>query len=143
MLNLYRDAKVVLAIAGAASAGTTLTGTVDTQDYEGVAFVGSIATQNAGNYAKAGGGAQSNGGDAADLAGTKSIPQNNGDSFLLDVYRPAQRYVTVSVVRGANTVTGDVYAILYGAKKKPTTQGSTMTGVPASGVVVSPALGAP
>lgn len=140
-MSLLKNAKLVLVIAGAATGTTTLTGTVDTADYEGVMFVGSLATANAGNYAKAGQGDASNGSDAADLAGSKTLPVNNGDSFALDVYRPQKRYVTVSVVRGgATSVSGDVYAILYGPRMRPPTQGATITG---QNAIASPDPGTP
>jgi hypothetical protein len=140
-MSLTKNAKIVLAIAGAGSAGSTLTGTVDTAGFEGVMFVGSMATANVGNFGKVGQGAAANGSDAADLAGSKAAPVGNGDSFAIDVYRPASRYVTVSVVRGgANSITGDVYAFLYGGRIRPTTHGATVT---AAVTLSSPDAGTP
>lgn len=126
-MNLSKNTKVILALAGAATGTTTLTtATIDTQGFEGVMFVGSLAAANAGNFAKARQGQQSNMSDGADLANTKVTPVTNGDSFLIDIYKPQERYVDVQIVRGVTTVTGDVYAILYGPRKAPTAHGPTI-----------------
>lgn len=128
-MNLSKNVKVTKILAGASSADTALTSSaVDMLGFEGVIFVGSITTVNAGNYAKV----QQSSDDGvvdtyADLAGTKNVPGDNGDSFMIDVYRPAERYLKLVTTRaGAATVTGDVYAIQYGAREKPTSQGATI-----------------
>ena len=137
-MNLSKNTKVILALAGQATGTTTLTtNPIDTQGFEGVMFVGSLASANAGNFAKARQGQQSNMSDGADLANTKVVPVTNGDSFLIDVYKPQERYVDVQIVRGVTTVTGDVYAILYGPRKAPTAHGSTI----AAETHISPAEG--
>ena len=126
-MNLSKNTKVVLALAGQATGTSTLTtNPIDMQGFEGVMFVGSLATANAGNFAKARQGQQSNMSDGADLANTKVVPVTNGDSFLIDIYKPQERYVDVQIVRGVTTITGDVYAILYGPRKIPTAHGSTI-----------------
>lgn len=138
-MNLTKNVKVVLAKAGQGSAGTAVTSDViDMSGFEGVVFVGSIATVNAANFAKVQQGQQSDLTDAADLAGTKVVPGDDGDSFMIDVYRPKERYVRCYIDRGgANTATGDIYALLYGAKKPPVSHGATID----SEVHVSPAEG--
>lgn len=127
-MNLSKNAKVVLAKAAQGSAGTDVTSDIiDTEGYEGVMFVGTVATVNAANFAKVQQGQQVGGGDMADLAGTKVVPGDDGDSFLIDVYRPTERYVRCVVDRGgANTATGDIYAILYGPRKAPVSHGTTI-----------------
>lgn len=128
-MNLNKHVKVVKVLAGAGSAGTTLTSdAVDTQGFEGVMFVGSIATANAGNFAKVQQSSDDGSADAyADLEGTKNVPGDDADSFLIDIFRPRERYLKCLIVRGGtNTATGDVYAILYGPRKKPPTHGSTI-----------------
>lgn len=129
-MNLSKNVKVTLVAAGAVSAGTAINSTaVDMSGFEGVIFVGSFATANAGNTANA---AQSStsGGSYADLAGTEIAPGGNGDSFLIDVYRPTDRFVRCEIDRsGADTITGDVYAIQYGAASKPTVQGATIDAI--------------
>ena len=129
-MNLSKNVKVTLVAAGATSAGTAInSAAVDMSGFEGVIFVGKIATANAGNTALA---AQSDasGGTYVDLVGTTIAPGGNGDSFLIDVYRPTKRFVRCEIARGgADTVTGDVYAIQYGAAAKPTVQGATIDAI--------------
>lgn len=135
--QLFKDVKVVLAKAGAVSAGTAVdSDVIDTANYEGVAFFGSIATHNAANTIKVQQGDESNLSDATDLVGTATAAGTNGHSPLIDVYRPTKRYVRAVITRsGANTITGDLYAILYGARKVPVAQGATI----APTFVISPA----
>jgi hypothetical protein len=137
-MNLSKNVKVVLAKAGQ-SAGTSAvtTDVIDTQGYEGVIFLGSIGTANANNYVKIQQGTASNMSDAADLEGSKVTPANNGDSFLVDIYKPRERYLWAVINRGASTTTGDVYAILYGARKEPVSHGATIN----AELHVSPAEG--
>lgn len=126
-MNLSKNSKLILVKAGQATGTTTITtDTIDTQGYQGVMIFGSISTVNAGNYAKARQGQASDMSDAADLEGTKVVPGTDGNSFLIDIQRPRERYVNVQVVRGATTVLGDIYALLYGARKAPTSQGATV-----------------
>lgn len=139
-MNLSKNCKVILIEAAAGSAGTELlSDAVDMQGFDGCMFVGSIATANAGNYAKVQQSSDDGSTDTyADLTGTKLVTGDNGDSFLIDIYRPRERYLKLSIIRaGANTATGDVYAILYHAKDMPTSHGSTID----SEVHASPAEG--
>lgn len=128
MQQLFKDARVVLAKAGQASAGTAVeSDVIDTANFEGVAFFGSIATQNATNTIKVQQGDESNLSDATDLAGTATAAGTNGNSPLIDVFRPTKRYVRAVVTRsGINTATGDIYAVLYGARKVPVAHGATI-----------------
>jgi len=128
-MQLSKNTKLTKVAAAAVSAGTAVTSdAVDMQGFEGVMFFGSIATANAGNFAKARQDSASNMGAAADLEGTKNVTGDDADSFLIDVYRPRERYVDCQVVRaGANTATGDIYALQYGPlRKAPTSQGATV-----------------
>ena len=127
-MNLSKVTKVTMIEAGATADTSALTSdAIDMQGFEGVMIVGSIGTANAGNYAKV---QQSEDNavadDYGDVEGTKNIPSANGDSYLIDIYRPLKRYLKVVITRGASTTTGDVYAIQYGAREKPTSQGATI-----------------
>ena len=126
-MNLFNDAKVVLAKA-AAVAGTSAveSDVIDTANFEGAAFIGSIGTANAGNFVKLQQGDASDGSDMADLTGTKLVTGDDGDSYLADVYRPRKRYVRAVVTRGASTTSGDIYAILYSGRECPVSHGSTI-----------------
>jgi hypothetical protein len=137
-MNLIKSVKVILAKAGQSSAGTDVeSDVIDMQGFEACAFVGTIATANAGNYAKVQQ-CDTSGGSYADLEGTKLVTGDNGDSFLIEVVRPRERFLKLYIERGgANTATGDVYAILSGAHKVPTTHGTTVD----SELHISPAEG--
>jgi len=136
-MNLTKNAKVTMVLAAAGSAGTALnSASVDMEGYDGVVFFGSIATVNAANFANVAQSADDS--TFADLAGTKVVPASNGDSFMIDIYRPGKRYVRCEIDRGgAATATGDIYAIQYQARKAPVTHGATIL----SEVHASPAEG--
>ncbi|MBH0239054.1 hypothetical protein [Methylobrevis albus] len=69
--------------------------------------------------------------DAADLAGT-AIPIAAADDNklqVLDIFRPAVRYVRAVVTRGtADAVFDGVFAVQYGPLKGPVTQDATVAG---------------
>ena len=139
MHNLSHNTKLIQ-VQDAIVAGTSTIGIdpIDTQGYDGVMIFGSIATADAGNYAKARQGALSDLEDAADLEGTKLAPSDDGNSFLIDIFRPKDRYVDIQVVRGVSTALGPIYALLYGGPRKaPAEQGSTIN----AGIHASPAEG--
>jgi len=128
-MELSSKVKVTKVLANQTSAGTALnSASVDMQGFEGCIFVGVINTANAGNFANVAQSSDDGVGDAfADLAGTKVVPGDNNDSFMIDIFKPRERYLRCEIDRsGANTATGDVYAIQYGARKMPTSQGATV-----------------
>lgn len=134
---------LTLQAAGAGSAGTAVNGaTLDMAGYDGVIVFGTIATANAGNYLKAQEGDASDGSDMADLAGSKVVADANGQIVGFDLNRPKKRYIRGVVIRaGANTATGDLYALRYKASSKPTS--NTIANVLKTLKLVSPAEGAP
>ena len=70
--------------------------------------------------------------DAADLAGSAVSIANSDDNKLLvlDIHRPAERYVRAIVTRGTADATIDgVIAILYGPRVLPVTQDLTVAGI--------------
>jgi hypothetical protein len=79
--------------------------------------------------------------DAADLAGAALAIADTADNKLLvlDVFRPAERYVRAVVTRGtADAVIDGVIAIQYGARVLPASQDATVAGIETH---VSPAEG--
>lgn len=119
MEQLSNEVVITKVADGAISAGTAVNGTaIDLAGYDGVAFFCSIATANAGNYLSAQEGDTSS--PTADLAGSKVVAASNGQVVLLDICNPLKRYVRPVLIRaGANTVSGDIYAIKYKGKKLP------------------------
>lgn len=126
MGNLIKDIKITKVAAGGVSAGTAVNSTsVDMAGFEGVIFVGTMATVNAANFINA---AQCEDDSTfLDLLGSKVVPTVNANTYVLDVYKPTDRYVRLEMDRGgANTAYGDIFAIQYGARVKPTTQPTTV-----------------
>ena len=127
---LSKTVKITMVLAGAATGSSALTSAaVDMKGFEGVVFIGRFLTAHASNSGNLAISATS-GGSFADLVGTKVVPGDNGDSFLIDVKRSAtltKTWIRCEIVRsGADTVTGDVYAIQYGAAKSNPGHGSTI-----------------
>lgn len=125
---LSEEVKVTQCInATTGAAGTTAINgaTLDMSGYEGVLFLcvmGAI-TATAVTSLKAQQGNASNMSDAADLAGTGITIADDDDNqvFVLDVYRPQERYVRPVVSRGtANAVVQSCLAVQYGARSRPT-----------------------
>lgn len=122
--------------AAAVSAGTLVQGAiVDMQNWDGVVFFCTIATANAGNYLQAQQGEQSNLSDDEIIAGSGVVAGADGDVVALEVHQPQDRYVRPEIVRaGANTATGQIYAIRYKGRRL----GEHLNSV--TGVIVSKVL---
>lgn len=139
-MNLSAEVKITKIKAGQASATTeVLSDVIDMANYDGVLILGTIATANAGNYLKAKQGKDAALSDAADLTGSKVIATANGETVWLDIYRPLERYLQVSVTRTVATATGDLFAIQYAGRNKPIT--NVVTDVLLGKLLVSPAEG--
>lgn len=117
--QLMNNVKITLVKAAQIEAGTDVTtDIIDMAGFEGVVFFGTIATANTANYIYAQQDTASNGATMADLAGTKVVAAANGQVVWLDIYKPEKRYVRAYIERGgANTATGDFYAIQYQGRK--------------------------
>jgi hypothetical protein len=135
MFNLARNVKITRVLNAAAAGQTVQNGAViDMANYEGVVFIAAFGTLASGAVTglKAQQGLQSNLSDAADLAGTALAIADTADNKLLvlDVFRPAKRYVRAVVTRGtADAVIAGVVAIQYGTRVLPATQDSTVAGI--------------
>ncbi|MBX3056921.1 MAG: hypothetical protein KF770_10655 [Anaerolineae bacterium] len=121
--------QVIDVTTGAAGATAINGNRVDMQGYEGVMFVcvmGAIVT-NAVTSLKAQQGNSSSGptnlADAADLLGTGMTiaDDDDGQVFVLDIYRPLERYVRPVVSRATQNATVQTcLAIQYGARSRAT-----------------------
>lgn len=143
-MDIFNETNAIrLAAAAAASAGTAVNGTAqDASLYDGVVFFATVATANAGNFLKAQQGDLADGSDAADLEGSKVVAVANGQVVALVVHKPKKRYVRPVIIRaGANTATGDVYAIRYRAHQAPVT--NDVLNVLITKALASPAEGTP
>jgi len=144
MMNLARNLRIARAMNAVAAGQTNQNGgVIDMANYEGVVFIAALGTLAPGAVTgmKAQQGNQANLSDAADLAGTAvSIADAEDNELLvLDIYRPAERYVRAVVTRGTADATIDgVIAIQYGPRVLPVTQDATVAAIATH---VSPAEG--
>lgn len=128
-MNLGKEVKVSTAITPAAGvAGTAdINGTIlDMQNYEGVLMMCrlGVITANAATSVKAQQGAESNLSDAADLEATGITVADDDDNqlFVIDLYRPTERYVRLVVDRATeNAVVAEAHYVQYGPRKRPVT----------------------
>ena len=114
---------MVLAKAGAAAATTAVTtDVIDMAGFREIVFVGSITTKNAGNYVNLQEDSVAAGTSLVDLADTKIAANEN--YFKIGLVRPKKRYVALKVTRTVSSATGDIWAILFKARKAPIASGS-------------------
>lgn len=135
-MNLSKDIKITVVEAAAAAAQTELvTDVLDMSGYEGVMFIaltGDVADTSVLTLTVKGNSANS-------VTTPTPVTQKATDAFtagaatadskvlMVDVYKPALRYVFGSLTRTtANAIVGGIIAIQYGAKSKPTTQDATV-----------------
>lgn len=135
-MNLSKNTKISQAItvtAGAAGTSDINGTTLDMSGYDGVLMLITFGAITAGAVTsiKAQQGAASNLSDAADLEGTAQTIADDDDeeTFYIDLYRPAERYVRLVVDRATqNAVVASATYIQYRASKAPTTHGSNVSG---------------
>lgn len=131
---MHEQLKVLMAGAGAASATTDVSGsTIDMAGYEGVIFTARIATANAGNFLR--GEHSDDGTNWEEIEGSKVVAAEDAQSVVLEIHKPKKRYVRAAIERTAASVTGDIVAVLYGARKAPVESGDVRVflSMPSSG----------
>jgi hypothetical protein len=135
MANRINYTKFSRPIAATAAGTTAINGAgIDMADYEGVVFTCSMGTLTASQVTslKAQGSLDNGGSDPyADITGAATAAAADGDSgrvLVLEVIRPAKRWIRCVVNRGtANAVIDGVVAEMYGAKKVPATQSADVS----------------
>jgi hypothetical protein len=140
MHNLSKAIKITkVKAASTADTAEVVSDAIDMQGYEGCLIFTTVATANAGNYLKVAQDSAVGLGTKADLAGSKVVCTHGTDILFVDVYRPTKRYLAASVVRGASTAVGEIFALRYrGAQQAETNVVSNLsTGV----LLASPAEG--
>jgi hypothetical protein len=138
-MNLSSQVKVtkVHATEGAAAA-THYSDIVDMANWDGVVFLASIGTAAADNGVNAQQDTDAAGGTMADLEGTKILSDATQTDFVLDLYRPKERYVRLAVLRCTSTTIEAVWAIQYRGRSMPVDNDTTAQ---AAEVHASPAEG--
>lgn len=132
--SLLKNVKVTRVInAVSVGTGDTTNGSIiDMAGYTGVMFIVAFGAITDGTQTiNVQQGAASDMSDAADLTGTAvsttAITDDN-KCLIVEVRRPEERYLRVQVDRAGATgcVIDGAIAIQYGARSRPTTQGSTI-----------------
>lgn len=135
-MNLSKGIKITVVEAAAAAAQTELvTDVLDMSGYEGVMFIaltGDVSNTSVLTLTVKGNTANS-------VSTPTPITQKATDAFtadatsadskalVVDLYKPAMRYVFGSLTRTtADAIVGGIIAIQYDAKTKPTTQDATV-----------------
>lgn len=138
--NLLNKTKLVK-LADHASAGTsTLTSSIiDTAGYQGVVFCTSVSTANATNSIKVQQNTANQTTGMADLEGTSVTSGTSDEDLIIEVHKPAERYLQVVVTRGASTTCESIWAILYGGDASVSVSG--VSGTAAAELHVTPAEG--
>lgn len=144
-MNAFANQKVQIAITSANGVAATsdIEGVeVDTEGYEGVLMIVNfgVITGSAVTSIKAQQDTVTGMGSAADLLGTGQTIADDDDeqTFLIDVYKPRERFVRLFVARATqNAVVSSAHYILYGAAKAPVDHGANVSGE----LHVSPAEG--
>ena len=129
-MNLSTEVKLTKVKVASAAAQTAINSdSVDMAGWEGVLFFTTVlaitsAAVTSINAAQA----ITSGGSYADLLGTKVAIADDDDNqtFFLDIYRPREQFVRLEVARATqDSAFGEIYALQYGAKKRPYTQNVT------------------
>lgn len=127
--NLSANVKITK-VKAATAAGTTDINSdgVDMQDFEGVMFIVTFGTITASAVTSIQADQSTDNSSFDALKDTKVVVAADDDNqtFFLDIYRPLERYVRMTVDRATqNAVVGEIYAIQYGASIKGITQNVT------------------
>ncbi len=135
MRNLSKDTEIrtAITIAAGAAAQTAISGLgIDTQGFESVLFIVSVGPVTAGavTTVKVQQSADDASADAyADLLGTSVAIADDDDNQqkYIDIVKPRERYLRLSVARATQDATVSAVAILYGKRAGPVTQPSGET----------------
>jgi hypothetical protein len=143
-MNLSKNVKIVKALDYASGTADRSGATLDMQGYLGVMMVVQFAAVAAGATVsiKAQQGAAADLADAADLAGSKIVVADDDDNqvFVLDIYRPAERYVRVVIDNDASNASAQsALYYLYGGTELPVS--NNVTDAVTTELHVSPAEG--
>jgi hypothetical protein len=120
---LTEDIKITTT-APTATGTTTITPTgLDMAGWDGVVFIVRLGSPATNNNIRA---QQETtiGGAYADLVGTKVGDHATDNPLILDVRRPQEQFVRLSIARGTSTTIDTCVAIQYRSRTRPTSQPS-------------------
>lgn len=139
-MSLFKNIAVTRPLNSVAAGTSNQTSSaVDMQGYDGCVFIAHLGTLTATQVTslKVQSSTDDGSTDAyADITGSATSAAADADSnkmLIVDVFRPAERYLKAVVVRGtANAVIDGVTAIRYRGRKAPISQSSTFVSQSAS-----------
>jgi len=125
-MNLSKHVKISDALDYASGTATRNGATLDMSGWDGVLMIVKHATiaSGASGDIHAEQGNESDASDMTDLAGTKIAVADDDDNqtFVLDIYRPTDRYVRVVVTKdGSNAQAETALYLQYRGRKLPVT----------------------
>lgn len=136
MSNLSKDVKITIVSPAAAAAQTAIDSSIlDMQGYEGVMFValtGDVTTASVLTLTVKGNSANHLTVPAPVTQGATAAFTADGTSadskgLMVDIYKPALRYVFANLTRtAADAIIGGIIAIQYNSTNKPTTQAASV-----------------
>lgn len=125
------------------AAGTTdvVSDIVDTAGYRGVAFITSLSTANATNFITVQQHTANQTTGMADLEGSKVSSGTTDEDLIVEIADPQERYLQVTVSRGASTTCESIWAVLYGKNEPVGAAGNSVAGTQIAELSVAPAEG--
>jgi hypothetical protein len=129
MINPFSRVQSQVAKAQTAAATTNVASAwIDTQGFEGVRFRTGYATGSAADdYVSASMADSSTGENTNTVLGSKVLATTANKNPVLEIVKPAQRYVRLDIVRGVSQAVGDVWADLIQPSVAPGGVGSGIT----------------
>jgi len=124
----------------AAGTSDVVSSIVDTAGYQGVVFFTSVSTANATNSMAVQQHTANQTTGMADLVGSKVASGTTDEDLIAEVYQPQERYLQVTVSRGASTTCESIWAALYGGQAIGAA-GNSVAGTQIAELNVSPAEG--
>ena len=123
----------------AASTADVTSDIVDTAGYDGVVFFTSFGTANATNVIVVQQNTANQTTGMADLAGSKVASGSSDEDVIVEIHKPAERYLQVVASRGASSTLESIWCCLYG--KGGSIADNSLTGTQIAEVHASPAEG--
>jgi len=138
--ELNRSKYIKIKDHSAASTAAVTSDIVDTAGYQGVVFLASLGTADATNSLKVQGNTANQTTGMADLTGTSIASGTaSNEDLIVEVHKPAFRYLQVVVSRGASSTCESIWAQLYGGDAS--VAANILTGTQGAELNVSPAAG--
>lgn len=125
MRSFLGECKITNVSDAVATGTTTISSSiVDMADYESVAFVANVGASAVDIGIKAQQDTASNMAGAADLEGSKQLLDGTQKYMVLEIIKPAERYVRCQILRATTCTIGGIWAIQFNPRTLPITNTS-------------------